>query len=151
MDKVEYLQWDGNQLTLHLEDRNILLAKLAEAMIGVEASLHKQGWTTVVSRDEAAEMAIEDFELVTDGNGWLGFSVATPWFSNAPVVAEEFIAGIDLDTAVDILIAAAKVAQVSRIVVGTRAAPNGKHLGLSRVYQAKGLSITTIELTLETP
>ena len=151
MDKIEYLHWDGNQLTLHLEDRNILLAKLAEAMIGVEASLHKQGWTTVVSRDEAAELAIEDFDLVTDGSGWLGFRVVTPWFSNAPVVAEEFIAGIDLDTAVDILLAVAKVAQVSRIVVGTRAAPNGKHLGLSRVYQAKGLSITTIELTLEAP
>ena len=150
MDKVEYLQWDGHQLTHHLEDRNILVAQLTQVMQTLRDQYAVQGWKGVMSAEGLAEYAVSEVELVTDGSRWLGFSVVRPWFLTEEVVSEEFIGGFNTAEAVDILKAVANVAGATRILVGTRAAPKGKHRGLSKLYQNLGLAVSTIELTLET-
>ena len=151
MDKIEYLHWDGSQLTHHLEYRNILIEKLTPIMQALHDQYAVQGWKGILDGEGLAEHAVDEFDLVTDGNRWLGFSVVIPWFLTEKVVTEEFIGGFNTAEAITILKAIAKVADASRILVGTRAAPGGKHRGLSKLYQNLGLTISTIELTLEAP
>ena len=151
MDKIEYLHWDGSQLTHHLEYRNILIEKLTPIMQALHDQYAVQGWKGTLDGEGLAEYAVDEFELVTDGNRWLGFSVVIPWFLTEEVVTEEFLGGFNTAEAVTILKAIAKVADANRILVGTRAVPGGKHRGLSKLYQNLGLTISTIELTLEAP
>ena len=148
---VECLHWDGHQLTLYLEDRNILIEKLTPVMQALHNQYAVQGWKGIISGEDAAEYAVSEVELVTDGSSWLGFNVVRPWFLTEEVVSEEFIVGFSTAEAVAILKAVAKAAEATRILVGTRAAPDGKHRGLSKLYQNLGLTVSTIELTLETP
>jgi hypothetical protein len=138
-------------LTLYLEDRNILIEKLTPVMNALHDQYAVQGWNGIIAGEDAAEYAVDEIELVTDGSRWLGFNVVRPWFLTEEVVSEEFIVGFSTAEAVAILKAVAKVAEASRILVGTRAAPDGKHRGLSKLYQNLGLTVSTIELTLETP
>ncbi|QPB11234.1 hypothetical protein [Providencia phage PSTNGR1] len=148
---VECLYWDGHQLTLYLEDRNILIEKLTPVMQALHDQYAVQGWNGLLDGEALAEYVVSEVELVTDGSRWLGFNVVRPWFLTEEVVTEEFIGGFNTAEAVAILKVVAKVAEATRILVGTRAAPDGKHRGLSKLYQNLGLKVSTIELTLETP
>ena len=104
------------------------------------------GWK-LVEPEEALEALTPCNLFVFVGSAPMCISASTPWFSAEMVLAEEFVgAGIDTDTAADILRAACEMQGVRRFVVGTRAAANQRHAGLAKLYQKSGLSVSTIEL-----
>lgn len=151
MSKIEYLEWKDNQLTLHLEYRNILIDQMTPAMEKLKDQYATQGWDYLVTGRQVAEYAVDEFDLLKVGEGWIAFTVTTPWFMTEEVITEDFIYNVPLDLAVALLRELGRANGCKRLVVGTRAAPDGKHLGLCRMYEKRGFQVSTLELTLEIP
>lgn len=150
-DRELYYRYEQNQLTCYTENRNILIDRLVPVMTKLREQYALQGWTGIIDPLQAAVHAVVEFTLVSVGDGWIAYSVVQPWFLEHEVLTEEFICDVPLPLAVDILKAIARDADCERIIIGTRAAPGGKHFGLAKHYQQLGLAVSTIELTLETP
>lgn len=148
MDKVSCYLYE-NQLTPYMEYQDVLLADLTPRMEQMRERYAVQGWKDILTAEELAREAINEFILIKVGAGWLGFSVVCPWFLDQHVLVEELMLDVPLPLAVEVLKTAAKRHGCKRLTVGTRVAPNGKHLGLMKSYQRQGLSIGAIELTLE--
>lgn len=148
-ERIPVLKWRDNQLTYHLIERNILESLLTEVIYDLRKQYAVQGWEGLQDVEEAVKHVLSEVYLITDGVNWLGYDVVQPWFLKQPILVEEFISGFHVKEAVEILKKVAVLEDCKRVVVGTRAAPHGRHLGLAKMYSALGLQISTIELTAE--
>lgn len=89
----------------------------------------------------------EDTVFVFVDDKVLCLSVSMPWFSWDNVLSEVFVdEGISLEEIVTIMECVAKTTGLSRIAVGTRAVPGGRHAGLAKLYSRVGMTVSTIEL-----
>ena len=149
MAKVEYLVLTPEQLTYHQEDENILVEQLTPVMEKLRDQYASQGWKGIVHPRTGAEHAVREFELVKVEDGWVAFSLVEPWFTTEHILTEEFIVDVPVPVAVALLEFLASKAKATRLMVGTRAAPNGRHFGLAKIYSQYGLVPSTIELTKE--
>lgn len=142
------------EISYHYEDKDAVAIELTDRLHDLKAAYEVQGWSGITVSSALANLMemVEATELVlvrVGEDGLVAFSMGTPWFSTEVILTEEFIVGCSIDDAVPLLKVAAKAEGISRIVVGTRAAPNGRHLGLAKRYEQVGLSVSTIELTTE--
>ncbi|ANH51093.1 hypothetical protein FDH02_gp17 [Pseudomonas phage VSW-3] len=114
-------------------------------------ALHREytatGWD--LTDPESALKELEDHSaFVFIDDRVICLSESKPWFSNEPVVSEEFVTdGIRPEQVKQVIEAVCRLMGVRRYAVGTRAVANGRHAGLSKLYQQEGLTVSTVELT----
>lgn len=151
MDKISYFKWDG-VLTHLQEDRQTMRDRLLAGLVWLKSRYNAQGWKFLVEPEDIVDTLLDEAQLLVVGPSIVGFSVGVPWFLTKPVVGEEFIMfDGNLDDIVDGLYAVGEFCGACRLEVGTRAAANGKHAALARLYIRRGLSVSTLELTKEIP
>lgn len=95
-----------------------------------------------------------DFIRVHDSQGYtlVGCGVSGDWFTSEIMVVEEFVVGTArLSSVVDALSAYGKTKGATRLILGTRAVPRGKHSALARLYESTGCVVSCVELTKEIP
>lgn len=149
MDKVGYFKWDG-VLTHLQEDKQIIRKRLLEGLVWLKGRYTAQGWQFIVEPEDIVDTLIDEAQLLMVGPSIVGFSIGVPWFLTRPVVGEEFIMfDGNLTDIVAGLEAVGKHCGACRLEVGTRAAANGKHAALARLYIRQGLTVSTLELTKE--
>lgn len=135
--KLEECEWKPHQ------QRILVLAEMEHLR---EAYQIQTGWECADAAEALAEF--EDSSLfVFIGHKVMVLSETRPWFSKERVLTEEFIGqGIDIETAVAVMQETCRTVDIKRFTVGTRAAANGRHAGLAKLYQREGLTVSTVEL-----
>lgn len=78
------------------------------------------------------------YMILVDDN-LLGFNIASPWWSDEPILSEEIVCpGIAVETVVSIIQEFAVANNVRHLEVGTRAVREGKHPAMRRLFQRHG-------------
>lgn len=135
--KLTDCQWKPHQ------QRILILSELEHLKQGYE---DREGWPCTTA-EEALTQIERSSIFVFDGHKVLALSAVQPWFSKEEVLTEDFVGqGMDIPTVVAIMREVCKVVCLKRFTVGTRAAANGRHAGLARLYENEGLSVSTLEL-----
>lgn len=109
-------------------------------------------WPELRSDEELADHVLEEFLLVWTGSYLVAVDVVTTWFSEVPVLSEEFIVSFGNHTPYEMvdecLVAVAKQYGCRKVFRGTRSMV-GRHEPLARLIQRQGYTVSTIELTKE--
>lgn len=141
---------DTNQLAYHLVSKTQVLAGMTEYLTDLRGVLEEQGWDQLISPEEGVDLMFDPQKvLLTSDGGMIGLDRYSPWFTKEECLVEEFIVGTTVEVATRALETVARKNGLSRIILGTRAVPRGKHQALARMYESAGYSVSTIELTKE--
>lgn len=150
MSHVKGYLYDGVKLTRTV----ILVGDITKALAHLREQYACQGWKEIVSELDATATVLEHFAfmLVEDDSGGslVAYSLEEPWFSTERMLCEEFIVGgAKLESVVNALNAVAKLYGAARLILGTRAVRDAKHIPLARLYEQTGCKVTTVELSRE--
>lgn len=151
--KTTVFKYVDGVLSTYEEDNGELAAWVLRAAIWLKESYKVQGWKDIKEPVDVVQEVMDSFYFMWVGSTFVAFSVEQPWFSNSTVVAEEFVVPFGstpkLADVVAALTVAGQAAGATRLVIGTRAAPRGKHAALARMYNRQGLASSAMELTKE--
>lgn len=149
-DTVGVISWDGQQLTYLQEERHSVRTLMLELLCRLRDEYACQGWKHIAEPELIVDDVLDSVTLMRTATGYVGFTLGTPWFMSAPIISEEFVVmGTNLTDAVEGLKEIGRRHGAVRVTFGTRAAHNGRHQGLARVYERLGCTVSTIELTTE--
>lgn len=144
---MQYFSWKGGELAKCEWSERGARALMRISLCQLKSAYASTGWPTVEPDEAFDNLNDVDTIVVFVDELIVCVSVAQPWFSAEPVITEEFVdAGVPLATVVAICEFVARSAGISRILVGTRAAPNQRHAGLAQLYSREGMVVSTVEL-----